>query len=49
MPAQIKVGMLVWMLGILFLFWIHPIYVLLFSVFMLVLGILVYVIENRDR
>jgi hypothetical protein len=46
MSAPIKIGMLVWLLGIIFLFWIHPIYVLLFSVFMLVVGVLVYVLEN---
>ena len=46
MAAQIKIGMLVWLLGIIFLFWIHPIYVLLFSVFMLAVGVLVYVLEN---
>jgi hypothetical protein len=46
MSSSIKIGMLVWLLGIIFLFWIHPIYVLLFSVFMLAVGIVVYVIEN---
>jgi hypothetical protein len=45
----VKVGLLVWFTGVIFLFWIHPIYVLLFSVPMLGLGAIVYMIENRDH
>lgn len=44
----VKVGLLVWLIGVIFLFWIHPIYVLIFSVTMLGLGVIVYMIENRD-
>jgi hypothetical protein len=49
MSQGMKVGLLVWFLGVLFLFWIHPFYVLLFSIAMLGLGVLVYMIENRNE
>jgi hypothetical protein len=47
MGQNIKVGLLVWLLGVIFLFWLHPLYILMLSGLMLALGILVYGIENR--
>ena len=49
MQQNIKVGLLIWILGVVFLFWIQPFYMLLFSVFMLGLGVLAYVLKNRGR
>ncbi|MDQ7025935.1 MAG: hypothetical protein Q9P01_14065 [Anaerolineae bacterium] len=45
----VQVGLLAWLIGVIFLFWIQPIYVVLFSVAMLGLGAIVYMIENRGR
>ena len=49
MSQGMKVGLLTWFLGVLFLFWIHPLYVLFFSIAMLGLGTIVYLVENRNR
>jgi len=47
MTSKIGIAFGLWLVGVAFLFWIHPLYVLIFSVLMLALGGIVYFIENK--